>query len=244
MDSEHTSFQDNLAAYALGALDPDEAAALERHLQTCEPCRLELATYERVGAGLLTALPPRAPRPAVKRGLQKRLAGMTERPRPQLSWGVGQWLFAGLLAALVVLNGLLVSQVYSLRQEQAEMLAQRKADQTTLAMLAYPTTKSLAFDQNGVTGSLLVDKQRDLVGVFAWNLPKPPAGKTYEIWLIDKQGERTSGGFLVPEAGYPFVSTVLWSPQPLSSYTGIGITVEPAGGSPQPTGTRILHVDF
>lgn len=169
---------------------------------------------------------------------------MTERPRPQLNWGVGQWLFAGLLAALVVLNGALVSQVYSLRQEQAEMLAQRKSDQTTLAMLAYPTTKSLAFDQNGVTGSLLVDKQRDLVGVFAWNLPKPPTGKTYEIWLIGKQGQRTSGGFLVPEAGYPFVSTVLWSPQPLSSYTGIGVTVEPVGGSPQPTGTRILRVDF
>lgn len=73
MDSEHTTFQDNLAAYALGALDPDEAAALEQHLKTCEPCRLELATYERVGAGLLTALPPRAPRPAVKRSLQKRL---------------------------------------------------------------------------------------------------------------------------------------------------------------------------
>lgn len=244
MESEHTTFQDNLAAYALGALDADEAAALERHLATCEPCRLELATYERVGAGLLTALPPHAPRPAVRRGLQKRLAGMTRQARPQFNWSVGQWLVGGLLAALVVLNALLVSQVHSLRQEQTEMLAQRKTDQTALAMLAYPTTQSLAFDQNGVIGSLLVDRQRNLVGLFAWNLPQPPAGQTYEIWLINKQGARTRGGFLVPEAGYPFVSAVVWSPQPLSDYTGIGVTLEPAAGSQQPTGPRILRVDF
>ncbi len=244
MDSKHAAFQENLAAYALGALDPEEAAALERHLQTCEPCRLELATYERVGAGLLTALPPSAPRAAVRHGLQKRLSGVTSRPRPRPTWSVGRWLFAGALAALVVLNALLVSQVYSLRQEQAETLAQRKTDQTTLAMLAYPTTKELAFDQNGVVGSLLVDKQQDLVGLFAWNLPQPPSGKTYQIWLIDGQGKRTSGGFLVPEAGYPFVNAVVWSPQPLSNYTGIGVTVEPVGGSQQPTGPRVLRVDF
>ncbi len=244
MNSEHATFQDNLAAYALGALDPEEAAALERHLKTCEPCRLELATYERVGAGLLTALPPSAPRPVVRRALQKRLSGLTRQARPQLRGPVGQWLVAGLLAALVVLNGLLVSQVYALHQEQAEMAAQRKSDQTALAMLAYPTTRSLAFDQNGVVGSLLIDSQQDLVGVFAWNLPQPPKGKTYQIWLINKQGERTNGGFLVPEAGYPFVTAVVWSHQPLSTYVGIGITVEPAGGSQQPTGPRILRVDF
>ncbi len=244
MNSEHATFQENLAAYALGALDPEEAAALERHLKTCEPCRLELATYERVGAGLLTALPASAPRASVRQGLQKRLSGVNSRPRPSPNWSAGRWLFAGALAALVVLNALLLSQVYSLRQEQTEMMAQRKSDPTALAMLAYPTTKELAFDQNGVVGSLLVDKQQDLVGVFAWNLPQPPSGKTYQIWLIDSQGNRTKGGFLVPEAGYPFVTAVVWSPRPLSTYTGIGVTLEPIGGSQQPTGSPILRVEF
>jgi anti-sigma-K factor RskA len=244
MDTQHSVFQENLAAYALGALDAGEAAALERHLKTCEPCRLELATYERVGAGLLAALPPQPPRPSVKRGLQKRLSGVTGRARPQFSLSPAQWLVGGLLAEMVVLNALLAWQVYSLRQEQTEAAAQHKTDQTVLAMLAYPTTRSQAFDQNGIVGSLLVDEQRDLVGVFAWNVPQPSAGKTYEVWLIDKQGRRTSAGYLVPEAGYPFVSTVIWSPQPLSDYAGIGVTVEPAGGSAQPTGPRILRVDF
>jgi len=244
MISEHSTFQDNLAAYALGALDPEEAAALEQHLQTCESCRSELASYERVGSGLLAALPPRAPRASVRRSLQRQLAGEQRRTRPQFNFSFGQLVFGGLLAALLVLNSVTVFQMSSLRREQAELLSQRQSDQTVIAMLSYPTTKSLAFDQNGVSGSLLVDKQRDLVGVFAWNLAKPPEGKTYQIWLIDQQGQRTSGGFLVPEAGYPFVTAVVWSPQPLTGYTGIGVTLEPAGGSNQPSGPRILRVDF
>ena len=244
MASVHTDFQDNLPAYALGALDPEETATLEQHLQTCETCRSELAGYQDISSGLLAALPPRAPRASLRRSLEKRLSGERRPTRPQFNWSFGQLVFGGLLAALLVLNAMLVFQMSSLRKEQAELINQRQADQTVLAMLAYPTTKTVAFDDNGVTGSLVVDKQRDLVGVFAWNMTKPPEGKTYQIWLIDQQGKRTSGGFLVPETGYPFVTAVVWSPQPLGGYTGIGVTVEPAGGSTQPTGPRIFHVDF
>lgn len=244
MTSDHATFQDNLAAYALGALDAEEAVALEQHLQTCETCRAELADYRGVSTGLLAALPPRQPRASARRALEKRLAGERKRTQPQFNWSLGQLVFGGLLAALVLLNAVLVFQMSGLRREQAELINQRKADQTVIAMLAYPTTKTLAFDQNGVTGSLLVDKQRNLVGVFAWDLNKPPEGKTYQIWLIDPQGDRTSGGFLVPEAGYPFVTAVVSSHEPLTGYTGIGVTLEPAGGSPQPTGPRILRIDF
>ena len=148
------------------------------------------------------------------------------------------------LVLLVGLNILTVSQVYSLKQEQTETANQNLSEQTALAMLAYPSTTSLAFDQNGVSGSLLIDKQRNLVGVFAWHLPLPPAGKTYQMWLIDPQGDRISGGFLTPESGYPFVMAVIKSSQPLTDFVGVGITLEPSGGSPKPTGPRILRVDF
>jgi anti-sigma-K factor RskA len=244
MNEKHNALQDDLPAYALGALDPEEAAALEAHLQTCESCRAALADYQRVGSGLLAALPPRAPRPAVRRNLQKQLVGQTPGRRSGFSWSLGQLVFAGLLAALVGLNVFTVYQVYSLKREQAELIDRHTSEQTALAMLAYPTTKALAFDENGVSGSVLVDKQRNLVAVFAWNLAVPPAGKTYQMWLIDPKGDRTSGGFLAPDADYPFVVSVVHAPQPLGDFTGFGVTLEPRGGSPKPTGPRILHVDF
>ncbi len=244
MDDNHSAFQDSLPAYALGSLDPEETSALEAHLETCETCRTDLVDYQRVGSGLLAALPPRPPRAEVRRRLQQRLAGQASRARTGFNWSFGQLAFGGLLVVLVGLNLLTLWQTYTLRQEQAEMNARSTSEQTALAMLAYPTTKTLAFEENGVSGSLLVDKQRNLVAVFAWNLAMPPSGKTYQMWLIDAQGNRTNGGLLMPEAGYPFVMAVVPSPQPLSKFTGFGVTLEPAGGSPHPTGPRVFRVDF
>lgn len=244
MDENHAGFQENLAAYALDSLDPGEAAALEAHLETCETCRADLADYRRISSGLLAALPPRPPSAAVRRSLQKRVAEHAPRTRPQFNWSFGRLALGAALAALVGLNLLTMSQVYSLRREQAELLEQRTSEQTAIAMLAYPTTRALAFEQNGVSGSVLVDKQRNLVAVFAWNLVPAPAGKSYQMWLIDPKGDRTSGGFITPETGYPFVMAVVSSPQPLTGFTGIGVTLEPVGGSPKPTGPKILRVDF
>ncbi len=241
---QHTDFQENLAAYALGALDPGEIAALEAHLQTCESCRAELADYQQVSNGLLVALPPRPPSASVRRGLQKQLAGQAKRERAGFNWPLGQLVFGGLMAALIALNVFGVYQLYTLKQEQAEMDRQRASEQTAISMLAYPTTQTLAFVENGVSGSLLVDKQRNLVAVFAWNLPSLPAGKAYQMWLTDSKGDRTSGGFLVPEANYPFVMAVVHPSQPLTDFTGFGVTLEPASGSPAPTGPRVFRVSF
>ena len=244
MTQEHTAFQDNLAAYALGALDPEETAALEAHLQTCESCRDELADYRQVSSALPASLPPRQPPARLRRALQKEIAGQASRERKGFNWSSTRLVFAGLMVALVALNAFTVYQLYTIKQEQAEMDAQRASEQTAISMLAYPSTQTLAFAENGVSGSLLVDKQRNLVAVFAWNLAPLPAGKAYQMWLIDPKGDRTSGGFLVPEANYPFVMAVVRSPQPLSNFTGFGVTLEPAGGSVAPTGPRIFKVGF
>ena len=81
MDENHIAFQESLAAYALGALDADEVASLEAHLQTCESCREELAGYRALSDGLLAGLPPRQPSPALRRRLQGRLRMVLEAMR-------------------------------------------------------------------------------------------------------------------------------------------------------------------
>src|SRR5512135_2551667 len=130
MDEKHSILRENLAAYALGALDPEETAALERHLQGCESCRAELADYQRIGSGLLAALPARPPRAAVKRALQTQLAGRMHRSRPQFNWSLGQLAFAGLVVLLVGVNLLSAFQLYALRREQAEMINRSTSEQT------------------------------------------------------------------------------------------------------------------
>src|SRR5262245_50267728 len=101
------SFREDIPAYALGALDVDEAAALEAHLRTCDSCPAELTAYRAIGDALLTALPPQSPPAALRQRLQGRLpAAKPSRPRPAWSWGR-----VTLAAAVILLIALNVSSL-------------------------------------------------------------------------------------------------------------------------------------
>src|SRR5512147_2962479 len=84
MDSEHAVFRENIPAYALGALDAGETAALEAHLLTCEACRAELAEYRALSADLAAAVPPlRSPahlRAQLRERLPSRRAAVSRSP--------------------------------------------------------------------------------------------------------------------------------------------------------------------
>lgn len=245
MKDPHLTLRENIPAYAIGALDAEDARILEEHLRSCDQCQTELAGYRDLSVGLLTALPPRPPRSNLRRTLQKQLNTASRSRRSRFVWSPFGRIAAGVaLVLLLVLNAYSTYQVYSLKQGQAELSGHYDSEQTAIAMLAYPGTQSIGFDQNGVSGSLLVDKKRNLLAVFVWHLPTPPSGKAYQMWLVDPQGDRTSGGFLVPEADQPFVVAVIASQQPLSDFTGLGVTVEPKGGSLKPTGPKVLGIDF
>lgn len=244
MAEKHTIFKEDLAAYALGALDGGSLTALQAHLRTCDSCRADLADYERISTGLLSALPAQTPRPALKQDLRRRLSHESGFNRRAFKWSVNQFALAGALALMLGLSVFSVLEARAVLQAQREQEDRNTAEQTAIAMLAYPGTQVTAFEQNAITGSLLVDRKRDLVAVFAWHLPLPPPGKTYQMWLIDSQGDRTSGGFLIPETSYPFVMAVIHSPAPLTGFKSLGVTVEPLGGSPAPTGPKIVGVDF
>jgi anti-sigma-K factor RskA len=88
-------------------------------------------------------------------------------------------------------------------------------------------TGTIVISGDGEYGTLVVD-----------GLPPLDAGHQYQLWLIEN-GQRTSGGvFSVNHEGYGAMEIA--SPEPLSRYAAFGITVEPAGGSPGPTGNKML----
>ena len=243
------SFLENIPAYALGALDAEESLALEAHLQTCQSCQAELASYRRVGENLLLANPPQPPSAALRKRLQARLPSAQKAPRPRFSWslgqlGLGKLGLAGAVVLLLALNIFSFFQIRSLPSQQSKLLRQVETSQTALAMLSYPDTQTLYLEGKGIVGTLLLDKDRNVALLTTWDLPQLQADQTYQIWLIDPQGGRTSAGIFLPETELPFTSTSIFSTSALSEYVGLGVTVEPAGGSPQPTGERVFKVDF
>jgi anti-sigma-K factor RskA len=130
----------------------------------------------------------------------------------------------GTVAAVLVLV-LAVSNLWLLNQAE-----QAKAMRT----IALRGTE----DAPDAIGTIIVSVDGDHGAIVVDSLDPLDAEHQYQVWLI-KNGQRTSGGvFSVDEDGYG----VLWlsSPQSLASYDAVGITIEPAGGSPGPTGIKVL----
>lgn len=128
-----------------------------------------------------------------------------------------------LVLLLVVSNLFLWQRVNILSSAQREM--------ATVAFKGTEATPQavgmLVMSEDGDYGVLVVD-----------GLPLLPEYQQYQLWLIEN-GERTSGGvFSVNDEGYGTI--VVTAQRPLTNYPAFGITIEPAGGSPGPTGIKVL----
>lgn len=243
--NEHPPFIENIPAYALGALDAEDIAALESHLKTCASCRDELAEYRAVSESLLTTIPPKQPSAALRKRLQSRLPSAKKATRPRLNWSLGSVAVGVVFTLLLALSVYSTLQVRALQLQQAQLTRQIQTSQTVLALLSYPNTQNLPINvNNGVTGTLLMDPDRNIATIAVWNMPQLQENQTYQIWLIDPQGGRTSAGIFRPDSNQSFTTASIISDSNLSNFVGIGVTVEPAGGSDHPTGSRIFKIDF
>lgn len=219
-------------AYAIDALDEHERALFELHLADCAECRAEVDSLRDAAAGLAeaTAVPPP---PALRADV---LAGIkTVRPLPPLpptitrAHGRGR-RFRGLLVAAAALavvgTGALVTQPW---EEDPSVF-----DQVVAA--ADVDTASVPMDGGKVT--VYRSESLGRAALRAEDMPAPPAGKTYELWL-QVDGEMVPAGLLDAAGDQEFVLT-----GDASEATAAGITIEPDGGSPQPTTTPIALFDL
>jgi len=138
------------------------------------------------------------------------------------------------LASLVVIlflgasNVLLWQQMRDLRASQPAPL---KVVTLTGSQVAPTASGLIVISRDGRYGTLVVDE-----------LPALDEARQYQLWLI-QDGQRTSGAvFSVSPDGYG--SVWVSSPQPLIDYSSFGITIEPKGGSPGPTGDKVLGGDL
>jgi len=223
-------FFDLLPAYALGCLDGEDDLRVAEHLAACKLCRGELERYRSLVADLPFAVaesdpPPRLKETILQRARQAR--GMAT-AAPKIPWWqrVPSWSMVSLvlILALGASNLLLWGRLNTLEIRQRTSLRTILLQGTTSAPNA---TGMLVISLDGSHGTLVVDR-----------LPILSESQQYQLWLI-RDGKRTSGGvFSVDEKGYK--GMYIKSPEPLDTYTGVGITVEPSGGSPGPTGEKVL----
>ncbi|MFE3786927.1 anti-sigma factor [Streptomyces goshikiensis] len=233
------------AAHALGALEPGERTHFEAHLRACAACRQETAEFEATTARLAAAVaqpPPAAAKPLVMaaieevRQLPPRVTGTSSASAPTRGLALRRRAVPLALAAgvaLALLGGLAVWQQRSGQDlgQQARQ-ARRQLDEVG-AVLAAPDARTVhGRAANGALTTVVTSERQNKAVFAAGNLPAPGAGKTYQLWL-DHDGAMRPAGFIDQDG------TVVLTGEPADA-SAVGLTLEPAGGSPRPTTEPLL----
>lgn len=249
--SVHEQFADDLALYAIGALQGDDCVAVEAHLRECAQCRSELERLR--GDAALLAFSTSGPRPPL-RSRQRLLSAVTKEPRrvPVLRskwkpwWSTLEWAAAAALLVVVFLllhqNRVLRTRVGDLEAGSAEQQQQLQQAKQLMATL----TASDAARYVLVAGNTPPQPQGKAIYVassgtlvfLASNLPDLPPERAYELWLIPTSGSPIPAGVFKPHEGS---AAVIKPPLPpgVEAKT-FAITVEPEAGSPAPTSQPIM----
>ncbi|MFE4519167.1 anti-sigma factor domain-containing protein [Kitasatospora sp. NPDC056783] len=238
-------------AYALNALGDDERGAFEEHLGGCETCPQEVAGFAAALARLASrhALP--SP-PALRARVLARVEHerqlppprrVTAHPAPASRARAGgrrpRWprlALAASLAAATTLGVFAVRQHEQARQAQATAERLRSRQAAFDGLLTAPDARlSTAGPADGGpgTGTVLWSASRDQAGFLAAGLPDPGPDRVYELWL-DHAGALSPAGLLTAGDGALLLTARL------DGAHAVGVTLEPAGGSAQPTGKAVM----
>jgi anti-sigma-K factor RskA len=232
-------------AYAVDALTGDELDEFEKHLQRCASCTEEVRGLQETAArlGMTTAIEPppwmrqqvltaagrtRQLPPTPGGLLDRRSSRRATRLRRSLPRSAAAVTMA---AAIVVLAILQVNTRDQLHQTQA-------GNSQVAAILAAPGThiERGSTTLGGSVTAVISPRDREAVITTA-DMPTPSDARVYQLWVISASGARSAG--LLPGSNSGGITSPVLASD-VQSGDRLGITVEPAGGTTQPTTTPIV----
>jgi anti-sigma-K factor RskA len=247
-------------AYVLNALDADEAKAFEAELENSEQTRYEVTELRDTAVVLGLAVAPVAPSPDLKASIMAKIA-MTpqlpaeesehelapsdaprefERPGKASRTAQARWftrpvvVLSSMAAAVALIAGgvVVTGNIGEMQQQQAS------ADKFAAIMTADDTEKVTTEVTGGGTATIAWSSDLESSAVKVSGVDSLPDNKIYELWYIGADGPRAAGTFDADDSGAAWA--VLEGT--LEEGDTIGVTVEPAGGSQQPTTTPVVAV--
>ena len=216
-----------IAPYALDALDDLERARFEAHLAQCVSCQSELAGFVATATRLGDAEELTPPS-----GLRDRLmaeVSTTRQERPvvvaiQRKSALRRTLPRLAMAAAFLVGAVGIGGFVAERDQANEFRAQSDTITSIVAASDAKTTDKM-FDGGGHV-RLIASETADSAYIVAKSLPGLPDGKVYQVWMV-KNDSPTSQGV--------FASSGSMVMKGLDGADRVAITVEPKGGSEQPS---------
>nr|WP_218843073.1 anti-sigma factor [Nocardioides marinus] len=213
-------------AYAVDALDDIERAQFERHLVECAECRAEVDSL-REGAAMLADVAPVAPPAALRDRILAEVATVRPLPPQVVEVRPRRRRFPALVAAAaaVVTLGVGAPIAYQALSSDTPSV---DVSATERVLRAADTEKYVQRFDDGSRATVYRSKALGQAVIVTEGMADPGEGKVYELWL-DHDGEMVAAGFMPKGPD----NTVLLSGDAAAA-EGVGITVEPEGGSDEP----------
>ncbi|MEU6003941.1 anti-sigma factor [Streptomyces sp. NPDC047197] len=226
--------------YALDALDLRELRRFERHLGRCPGCRAETRELGE-GAVRLAGAAATPPPPALRERVLAAVRTTEQDPPPRAPAAPSapprtRALFLPVVAfTALVLAVCAILAVQLIRSDGR--LDRERADAREIAhVLAAPDARASAERDvwgRGITVVASESRRRAVVAVTG--LGAPPRGRAHQLWVMRTPSEARSLGLLTGET--PVIATGL-----SASATSLAVTVEPDGGSEEPTSAPLVQL--
>lgn len=224
-DTESTDHVDDLlAAYALDAVDDADRARVEAHLDGCATCRREVEELREASVALSDGFDV-APPPQVRQRLLEQVAAEAQVVQP-----IGrpprrsQWVWGLAAAGLVAVGSWGVWEVLDEDLTSVEQVIQADDAVRHEAEL------------DGTPVVVVTSQAQDRAVLVAADLPALPEGQVYQAWFLREDGVIDSAGLLTdPGADAELAGDP-------DGVTAVALSVEPAGGSTQPTTDPVVAI--
>jgi anti-sigma-K factor RskA len=243
MTSRHEEMRELSGAYVLDALADDERDAFEDHLADCALCQAEVRDLRETITGVAATYETAAPAGAEARLMR---AVAAEKPTPRSPSATSEVVPISkvrrlrrtnyLLAAASVVLAMALAGVGVAAYSAQQHLNQDKA---AMAVAMQPDAHLMPLPIPSASSAIVVSMAQNSASVLATSMPMPASDHVYQVWSKTADGTMNSLGMFVPNRN-GHVAAMLTGD--ITATKEFVITVEPAGGSSQPTEPPIATV--
>lgn len=250
-----------LPFYVLDAVTEEERELVEAYLAEHRELRAQVEEMSGAASALPQGVAPVEPSPRTKAAVMARVAAegrsrssAAAQPSHRVNRFESFFRTFSLAAAAVAIIWVVVLniQVVGLRNEIASLNNALAAQSISLNQIIETLpqnnpsgTITVALKgtqvQPRAQGQLIADPASQSAVLVVTGLPPLEAGRTYQVWLI--ADAPVSAGLLTVDANGQGV-LIVTSTASIGSFQSLGISVEPVGGSPQPTGDIVVLSDL
>jgi anti-sigma-K factor RskA len=164
-----------------------------------------------------------------------------------------RWLLIAATALLAFTSAYLFTQGAKLARERDDLSRERNSLMEELGAwrrqvddIVSPRTKVIAMvgdETPQANAKVLWDTKAQQWDIYIFDLPAPPSDKDYQLWYVTKNAKISAAVFRTDEQGQTVLKLTL-PPDALAGLAATAVTLEPRGGSPQPTGKFYLKASI